>query len=392
MMERATPGFRDDLPEMEPVISWERTDYGWRALTDHGEVLEVRGRNGSKPEVPSSMVVFAGDKAIGRRRVINELGVDIDAYLGHFNRAIELYKRNEISDAVAHADLAALAAPTKLARFNRAMILLAAGRWNEGLHEYWDCELTKPFMRPEVERAISQGLRPWRGEPLTGKRVLLLHAHGFGDTIMMLRYVPELRRAIMVMPPELHALAGQCGVVVYEPLDCDFFCPMLHLLYMLRVTPQSVLGEPYLHPPLSAVEKWRRQLGPKRRRRIGLAWSVGKPFDGDYPRQIDPNLLIEALGEDDELHSVQTQCVDDDRIIHHRLEDFSDCAGLMMGMDEIVSVDTAALHLAGAIGHPCVTGLLSYWSSWRWQARWYNNVKLCRQISDGDWASALAQR
>jgi ADP-heptose:LPS heptosyltransferase len=63
----------------------------------------------------------------------------------------------------------------------------------------------------------------------------------------------------------------------------------------------------------------------------------------------------------------------------------------MMEMDMIVSVDTAALHLAGAIGHPKVVGLLSHWASWRWLAPWYENVRLCRQAAAGDWSSALAQ-
>ena len=60
-------------------------------------------------------------------------------------------------------------------------------------------------------------------------------------------------------------------------------------------------------------------------------------------------------------------------------------------MDEIVSVDTAALHLAGAIDHPCVFALLSHWASWRWIAPWYSNVKLCRQAAPDDWSSALEQ-
>jgi len=49
------------------------------------------------------------------------------------------------------------------------------------------------------------------------------------------------------------------------------------------------------------------------------------------------------------------------------------------------------VHLAGAIEHPRVTLLLSHWSSWRWLAHWYPTVKLCRQSTPGDWASALAQ-
>jgi hypothetical protein len=143
------------------------------------------------------------------------------------------------------------------------------------------------------------------------------------------------------------------------------------------------------------ANKWHIDLGLKKRRRIGLAWSVGKPSVGDYPREIELGLLARALGQDVELHSVQSQGAEqaaDHGIIPHKFESFADCAGLMMAMDEIISVDTAALHLAGAIGHPRVTGLLSYWSSWRWDAKWYDNIKLCRQVSEGDWLSALDQR
>jgi ADP-heptose:LPS heptosyltransferase len=76
---------------------------------------------------------------------------------------------------------------------------------------------------------------------------------------------------------------------------------------------------------------------------------------------------------------------------HHSFEDFADCAALMMCCDEIVTIDTAAVHLAGAIGHPCVKLLLSHWASWRWLAPLYSNIKICRQESAGDWASALGK-
>jgi hypothetical protein len=389
-------GFFDDLPDMDPIVSCEQTTYGWRGLTGCGEVIEVRGENGHRASVPESTLVFYEGRPIGRRKITNELKVDIDDYLLHFNRVVGYYRRNELSDALVEADLTLLAAPTARAKFNRAMVLLAAGRWCEGLHEYWECEQSRPFRRPQVEHALSLGLRPWKGEPLTGKRLLLLHAHGFGDSIMMMRYVRDMPKTIMVMPPELRRLAEQCGIVVAEPIECDFFAPILHLLYILNITPSDVtLGAPYLRPPLRSINKWHIDLGSKKRRRIGLAWSVGKPSVGDYPREIEPGLLARALGGDAELHSVQSQGADeaaDHGIIPHRLEDFADCAGLMMAMDEIVSVDTAALHLAGAIGHPRVTGLLSHWSSWRWGVKWYDNVKLCRQTSDGDWLSALDQR
>ena len=73
-------------------------------------------------------------------------------------------------------------------------------------------------------------------------------------------------------------------------------------------------------------------------------------------------------------------------------DDFADCAALMSLMDEIVTVDTAAVHLAGAIGHPKITLLLSRWHSWRWQMPLYPNVCVCVQASEGDWDSAFTQR
>jgi hypothetical protein len=103
--------------------------------------------------------------------------------------------------------------------------------------------------------------------------------------------------------------------------------------------------------------------------------------------------LVATLGGA-QLHSVQTQGAEEAQALGvrvHQLEDFYACAALMLAMDRIVSIDTAALHLAGAIGHPRVDGLLSHWASWRWVAPWYSNVRLCRQTSNGDWSSALAQ-
>jgi len=386
--------FVDDLPDLDPVIFHELTEYGWRGLTQQGEVLQVRSSNGHAIEVPNQITVALAGKPIGRRAVRNDMAVDIDDYLEHFNRAVALYKAGCLERALPEADATLRAAPTLRAKFNRAMMLLAAGRWAEGFDEYWQCEQHAPFRRPQVTTALEHGLTPWRGEDLRGKRLLVLHAHGFGDTIQMLRYLPALHvmgaRVMMDVPVELHRLAARCGVIT-ERAHADYFCPFLHLLHFLHVMPGSVDGAPYLTVDQRLVERWRDAL-PRRRKQIGLAWSIGKPSHGDYPREIPLYQLVAAFPDAD-LHSVQTQNADEARAlgVHvHDFTDFADCAGLMMTLDAIVSVDTAALHLAGAIGHRKVFGLLSHWHSWRWLARWYDNVTLSRQAEPHDWASALA--
>jgi hypothetical protein len=205
-----------------------------------------------------------------------------------------------------------------------------------------------------------------------------------------------MKNIVMVMPPELIKLAGQIGHVAINLVDADFFCPMLHLLYTLGIIPERVSGEKYLdcNSDRQLTNKWHLRLSGKRKK-IGLAWTIGKPNKGDYPREIDLGLLVELLGTGDELHSVQSQGFETAKkcgVVPHEFEDFLDCAAMMRCMDEIISVDTAALHLAGAIGHRKVYGLLSHWASWRWVANWYDNVKLLRQTSENNWASALEQR
>jgi ADP-heptose:LPS heptosyltransferase len=241
------------------------------------------------------------------------------------------------------------------------------------------------------------GLKPWKGEPTHGKRLLLMHAHGHGDTIMALRFVPK--DAILCVPESLRRIADQFGKVVSEPVDCDYVCPILHLLHHVDVVPGTVPSARYVDARRfeDDIKEWGDSIGPKMKKRIGVAWNVGKFSKDDYPREIELKLLVDHLTkrEDVEIHSVQIQGEAEAEacgVIHHGFKDFTECAALMAHMNEIVSVDTAALHLAGAIGHPKVTGLLSSWSSWRWEAKWYRNVELIRQRSEGDWTSALEQR
>ena len=224
-------------------------------------------------------------------------------------------------------------ASTLRAKFNRAMALLALGRWREGFDEYYQCEQQPPFMRSSVRASLDAGVQPWRGEDLRGKRLVLLHAHGFGDTIMMLRYLPKLvamgADVSLVVPPELQRLTKRWAS---DGSACDYFCPILHLLHFLRVTPQNIDASPYMAVEAALIRKWQNRLAVKLSqtapRRVGIAWSIGKQTIGDYPREVPLRELVSALG-DAELHSVQVQGADEARALGvnvHEFEDFADCA------------------------------------------------------------------
>jgi len=396
-----TPGNRyaGFVPDLTPIVVSEKTDFGWRGLTEDGEILNVNG--GAGPTGNLTMVDVGG-RPIGFRTVaeLTDKGT-IDSYLTHFYCSGQEFRQTRFAPALVEIERALGFAPTTRAQFNRAMILLSMGRWAEGFHAYARCETHPAFMRP-ICRVIEQlGPKPWRGEPLAGKHLLLVHAHGFGDSIMMLRFVRRLEamgaRISIMVPPPLATLARQLAPVVEEPpADTDCYIALLQLMGPLRMTPNRIPLAPYLTVDAARAGAWRTRLGEKTRPRIGLAWSVGKFIESDYPRPAPLQLIVDELAiEGAELISVQQQdheAAEKLGIKTFKFDDFADCAALMSVLDEIVTVDTAAAHLAGAIGHGRISVLLSHWHSWRWLSPCYENVTLCRQDKPGDWKSALAAR
>jgi len=394
---------RFDALDLAPVIACEHTATGWRGLTQDGEILNVHMHvNGAPVVIPESLAMTRDGEIVGYRAIENEADEGIIAdYVRHLDAATALVRKNEAAQALAEIDVALVCARTALARYNRAMILLQLGRWQEGFDEFAYCEMTSPlFMRPQYAAAITAGLKPWLGEDISGKKLLLIHDHGFGDTIMMLRFVPMLQAmgadVVLQVPPELERLAAQVVPVTRELVDTDYVCSIL--LLMAHVPCRIIWDAPYLQIDANLQNKWRKRFGDSARKRIGIAWSVGVEHQDDYPRSIPYGQIVNALAGDGELISVQQQSRDmllkvrKFRFEQFQFEDFADCAALMSLMDEIVTVDTAAVHLAGAIGHPKITLLLSHWASWRWQLPLYQNLRICQQDSAGDWDSAFAKR
>ena len=77
------------------------------------------------------------------------------------------------------------------------------------------------------------------------------------------------------------------------------------------------------------------------------------------------------------------------------LNDFSDTAALIANLDLIISVDTAVVHLAGAMGKPAWV-LLPFVPDWRWMldrndSPWYPSLRLFRQPAIGEWEKPISE-
>jgi hypothetical protein len=133
-------------------------------------------------------------------------------------------------------------------------------------------------------------------------------------------------------------------------------------------------------------------LPPKQgtRPRVGLAWR------GSGSQQLDRRSLpIEALavlGEAEvDWFSLQPECGAPEGFtdLSAKLTDFGATARVMDELDLVVSVDTAAAHLAGALGRPTWL-LLSFAPDWRWlwtgdTSPWYPELRIFRQEQNENW-------
>jgi ADP-heptose:LPS heptosyltransferase len=88
----------------------------------------------------------------------------------------------------------------------------------------------------------------------------------------------------------------------------------------------------------------------------------------------------------------QTEGTPVQRLDSH-IKDFADTAAILKQLEALVTVDTAAAHLAGALGVKTFL-LLSSIPDWRWgtegtKTLWYENTTLVRAASFGDWREAV---
>jgi ADP-heptose:LPS heptosyltransferase len=77
------------------------------------------------------------------------------------------------------------------------------------------------------------------------------------------------------------------------------------------------------------------------------------------------------------------------------LHDFSDTAAFVQNLDLVITVDTAAGHVAGALGRP-VWVMIPYEFDFRWldgrtDTPWYPTMRLFREPAPRDTATQIAQ-
>ena len=348
-----------------------------------------------------------GDEAIAAAD--RALALDPSWWAAYTTRGNSLRALGRIPEAQATYDRAIELAPhNAAARLNRALCLLVSGDFDRGWAEYeWRWRTAH---HQQHARLYDQPL--WLGQQPVAGRTLLIHAEqGLGDTLQFCRYAEPLAAlgatVLLAAPQVLHglltSLAGVSLLVgsaeAAPPFDLQ--CPLLSLPLAFRTRHDTIPARvPYLQVPAPYRAKWRTRLGPPRGVRIGLAWSGNPKHGNDRNRSIPLDLASRMIPNGAEVYCLGREMRPPDipalAAIPHlqffgpELAEFADTAALAAAMDLVITVDTAVLHLAGALGLP-TWGLLPFACDWRWMlgredTPWYPTMRLFRQPAPGDWS------
>ncbi len=354
------------------------------------------------------------DEAVAHGRRAVALTPD-DAH-AHYNLGIVHYDRLALDEAIA-CNRAALALDPQFAgaHFELAEALLLAGRLSEGWDEYeWRWQLPSA---PAALRALRQPV--WAGEPIDGRRLLLIADQGFGDTIQFMRYIPAAAERcpdlMIACSPDMRPLIEQQPGVraVFETWQqiprFDLQCPLSSLPRAFGTTLETIPAPiPYLRAEAERCAHWRRRLttlAPTGYRRIGLAWAGRPSHENDRNRSLALTTLAPLGGlARTVLFALQLGPAQSQVATYYgaaplinlgpEIADFADTLAIVDALDVVITVDTSLAHLAGAMGkRVCV--LLPYAPDWRWltgrgDSPWYPTARLFRQAAPGDWNTPIA--
>jgi tetratricopeptide (TPR) repeat protein len=346
------------------------------------------------------------------------LARDPDLVDAHANRALALVARGDIAEARKGASEALRksgAAPVH--RMNLAMLDLLGGDLKTGFAAYGSRFASGlPWVR-----ARPFGQPAWQGDRLDGG-LLVWGEQGIGEEIM---FASQLSWAA--------ARAGACVVEVEHRLVPLFARSFPQARVVARTEPpdpacaaaaaQAALGDlpglcldaegelaprrAYMQADAAKVAAARQRMaGLGEGARIGIAWrssganvALGAEksaiLEAWSPLLTQPGVQFVNLqyGEvGGELAGLDVPVWHDEAV--DQMADLDGFAAQIAGLDLLVTISTAAAHLAGALGVESWV-LLPHVPDWRWQmgrddTLWYPRSRVFRQPAPGDWEGLIA--
>ncbi|CAE6767114.1 hypothetical protein R69658_03447 [Paraburkholderia aspalathi] len=349
-------------------------------------------------------------------RAVDAAAPDNAHVLGAIGMYLAEQARFAESETALHATLT-LDPSASQAAVDLADLKLRRGDWSSAW-PHFAARLTRDDREPNNVVTVMERLCPrWQGQPLDGKTLIVHSEQGNGDDIQMVRFVHELAarvrddggRLVLAVRRALQPLFARfyadCVSIEDGPLGKpDFGLPIMSVPSALELQPDQVRGGAYLIADASRVAAWRERIGAwggeAARLHIGLVWSGSPTHRRDAKRSIPLAALAPVLALPDIVFHPLTPGRDADvaalsgaghrvcDLTAHYQAGFDDVAAHVSALDAVLTIDSAPLHLGGALGRP-VLAMLDHVSHWAWGNEetqpWYDSVDLFRQPRPGAW-------
>ncbi len=286
---------------------------------------------------------------------------------------------------------------------NLALVKLTLGDYETGLACYEHRSAIVNLQSKNINLPI------WQGEDLNNKRIVVITEQGCGDNIQFIRFAKNLKKmgayVIVHCQEALATLMQTCPWVddvqpTLKGFTEDFYIFSGSLMHRVQINLKSIpIDVPYLFADKDKTASFKQTLFNHQKLKIGIVTKGSDKHINDGNRSIDLGLFKPIFS----MENIQFYCLNfpskgkkmDGKLIDVApyIKDFSDTAAIIENLDLLISVDTAAAHLAGAMNKPCWL-LIPKIADWRWllegeTSLWYKSLHLFRQQTAKDWTQVI---
>lgn len=248
---------------------------------------------------------------------------------------------------------------------------------------------------------------------IADKHILVHFEQGFGDSIMFVRFLDELKKQCkevsLVVQNSLVELFNdsKLGVNIYTEaqiasINYDYWIPMMDLPIVCNTQYNTIpKAEGYLKVSKTKINAYKKKfINDNDKIKIGIAYEgtlASKETDRDiplsylYPLMRLPDVEVYSFQVDDLTRQMDMVPQDAQLIrLGKTFKNWEDTACAMNCMDLMVTTDNGVMNLAGALGVKTF-GLFNRIVEWRWfktegnDIAWYKSIKPFQAPTAGAW-------
>jgi len=432
VMQRAVTLHRDGkLDEAEPLYrnylaTWPHNAHAWTnlgallrsrdlyepSIAMHRKALQIN------PGLEAARINLANvladhgcfEEAEALRRALHEADPDDPIRLRDLCAALRGLGRHD--EVIALVD----AAEARLGEVDECLVQRSLSHLMKGNYQQGFADFERRHAGDEVSLPENAPWPRWLGEDPRDKKILIVPEQGFGDAVLMSRFLPGLKArgatVSMVVKPPLRRLLASLEGLDHMPAaarasqNFDFYTPNMSLPHLVGLPDGAPPPLPRLTIPEDSRVRARALCAAHGKTfKIGVVWTGSTTYRANSRRSAGPESFLGlATAPGVQLFSLYKGAAHGAFLKSGMAglivdacgadRDFADTAAVIEKMDLMITTDTAVVHIAASLGKP-VWNLLSREGYWLYglgdTTPWYPSIRLFRQTVQGDWAELFGR-